>query len=863
MGEVYRARDTKLNRSVAIKVLPDSFAADPERIARLQREATTLASLSDPNIGGILGFEDADGRHALVLELVEGPTLAEMLARGALPIGESVAIARQIARALDAAHQQGIVHRDLKPANIKVREDGTVKVLDFGLAKVAEPVAASDGVATITSPALLTEAGVVLGTAAYMSPEQARGSAADKRSDIWAFGCVLYEMLTGRRPFDANTTTETLAAVLRGEPDWSALPASLPAAVRTILERCLDKDRSQRLPDISIARFVLAEGASLSGSTAALAASRAGRPRRAAWIALAALLGLLGGGAAVTLLRPASVRIAQPARFELVTPRDEPLAAGTFGGLVALSPDGSRLVYTALRDGVTKLMTRRLDSPEWSPIAGTEGAADPFFSPDGLQIGFVVTDELRRIPIEGGRSVTVWRGNPTFEGAAWAADGSIVFSNGGSLFRIGVSGGEATAFAKPDGGRDETGFDHPVILAGTDIVVYTVQVRGGGGRVVARRLGGGGPTTLVEDGFGARYLSPGYLVFARGDRLMAVSFDPSTLRVSGAPLALEPSVFTAPAEAVSNVATAANGSAMFVAGRNPGALGRPVLVDRTGKHVARLVEEPLEWPRSLRVSPEGRRLALTVGPPGQGNIWVYDLAGSARPFKVTFRDHNLFATWSSDGRQLAFLSIVGGTPRALSIPSDNSAVQPQPMTSDSMAGAPMDWSPREPVLLLYVNGALWLLRPPGKTPTPWVEAPFRMFGAKFSPDGKWVAYVSTQNGPADVWLRPFPGPGAPVRVSSGGGHEPVWSPDGREIFFLNGLKMMTARVTSLDPSPVVEAPRQLFEGGFAHDSSDDVLRFYDVTRDGRFLMIEPAEARTASIVVAQHWDAEIKNRLPK
>ena len=512
------------------------------------------------------------------------------------------------------------------------------------------------------------------------------------------------------------------------------------------------------------------------------------------------------------------------------------------------------------------LVLRPIDRLEATPIAGTEGAVDPFFSPDGRQIGFFDSNDLKRLPIDGGQGVTIWRGDPTFEGATWDDDDTIVFSQSGRLYRVSESGGQAIKIAEPDGTHDETGYLRPVILpggaGGGKVLLYTIGYRDGHNRIVARRLPAGEPTAVLE-GFGARYLAPGYLVFAQADRLMAVAFDVATLRVSGAPVLLEQGVFTSSAEGVSNVATSADGSAVFVSGRNPGSLGRPVWVDRTGAHVTRVVDAPLEVLRNLRLSPDGKRLALTVGPPGQGNIWVYDVAGSGQPIRLTFRDHNLFAVWSRDGRQIAFMNIVAGAVRDLSMAADGSALQAQILASGRGAGAPMDWSPNESALLLYQDTALWLLRPPDQTPTPWMPAPFAQFGARFSPDGHWVAYASAQSGAADIWVRPFPGPGAPVRVSSSGGHEPVWSHDGHELFFTSGSKMMSARVTMSTGDIRVEPPQLLFDGGFKYDPVDLVVRYYDVAPDGRFMMIEPSGPTTASIVIAQHWAEEIKARPAK
>ncbi len=866
MGEVYRARDTTLHRFVAIKVLSDTFVRDPDRVARLHREARTLAALNDPHIGAIFGLQDAGDRHALVLELVEGPTLAERISHGALSVRESLAIAAQIAAALDAAHQLNVVHRDLKPANIKVREDGAVKVLDFGLAKALGGAAgdAAESSPTITSPATLTAAGLILGSAAYMAPEQATGAAVDKRCDIWAFGCVLYEMLTGARAFSGAGVTDTLAAVLRGDPNWAALPADLPPSVRSLLVRCLEKDRRQRVQDISTARFVLAEQAATTSGSAPPAGIAPARRRSglAPWIAATAVLGVAAGAAAVAVLTPAATTVTRAARFELGASSSEPLSPAIDGSLVALAPDGESLVYTAMRDGGSILVVKRLDRLEATPIAGTEGAIDPFFSPDGEQIGFVVAGELRKIPVRGGQAVMVARGDPTFEGAAWGPDGTIVYANAFALYRIDAGGGQPVKIIGPDQAQNDIGCGRPELLPGGDVVLYTVSSRGGRQRIAARRLKGGDAVTVVDGGFGARYLAPGYLLYGQADHLMAVAFNPSTLRTSGVPIQIEASAFTKPAEAVSNVSTAANGRAVFILGHNPSLVGRLVRVERNGTHVSR-VSEPIEDPRNLRISPDGTRLAVTVGPAGQGDIWIYDLKGSAPPFKVTFHDHNTFPIWTADGRHIIFMQVAAGIARVFTIASDGGGAQPEPLAANENAGAPEDLSPDGTALLLLRASTLWVRHLPGMQETRWIPGSFSQFGARFSPDGRWVAYGSTQNGAGDVWIRPYKDDGPPVRVSASGGHDPVWSRDGKELYYVAGAKLMAARVAAANGQLRLDPPVKLFEGGFTYNMNDPILRMFDADGDGRLVMIEPIGVGAASLVVTEHWADELKTRLTK
>ncbi len=510
MGEVYRATDTNLRRAVAIKVLPLSVSSDPDRLARFHREAQMLAALNHPHIAQVHGLESTDGITAIAMELVEGSTVADRISSGAIPVNEAVTLATQIAQALEAAHDQGIIHRDLKPANIKITPDGSVKVLDFGLAKVLEPVSMEPAVGylpTVTSSAMTRE-GTVLGTAAYMSPEQARGLPLDKRSDIWAFGCVLFEMLAGRRAFAGATVSDTIAAVLEREPDWSTLPfTAMP--ITGILRRCLEKDRNRRLRDIGDVRQWLEETATQSPL---LASPSRSFPR--AWlIAGAAVFGVVLGATAIgSWLRPGSRTSPQVvARFELTPSQADSFAADIFGSNIAISPDGSRIVYTASRNGVPQLVLHHLDRFDAIPLAGTEGATYPFFSADGQQIGYATLDAIKRLPAEGGAVVTVCSTDAGFRGATWAADGTIVFARDGGvgLLRVPESGGAPQRIAGPDTTRGEENYSQPAVIPNSDVVLYTVNLNGGHTRVAARRLSGGEGTIVAESGGGAQYCTSG------------------------------------------------------------------------------------------------------------------------------------------------------------------------------------------------------------------------------------------------------------------------------------------------------------------------------------------------------------------
>ncbi len=510
MGEVYRATDTNLRRAVAIKVLPRSVSSDPDQLARFRREAQMLAALNHPHIAQVHGLESAGGITAIAMELVEGSTLADRIASGAIPVIEAVMLAKQIAQALEAAHDQGIIHRDLKPANIKITPDGSVKVLDFGLAKVLEPAgtdAAIGQLPAVTSSAMTLQ-GTVLGTAAYMSPEQARGLPLDKRTDIWAFGCVLFEMLTAHRAFAGETVPDTIASVLEREPNWSGLPP--PATpLAGILRRCLEKDSRRRLRDIGDVRQWLEETSAQAPSLVSSSRSSG----RALWISAAAVLGVVIGGLAVALSSRFTGRVDPPviSRFQLTPSQADSFAADIFGSNIAISPDGSRIVYTASRNGVPQLVLHHLDRFDAIPLAGTEGATYPFFSADGKQIGYATLNAIKRLPAEGGAVVTVCPTDAGYRGATWAADGTIVFARDGGvgLSRVPESGGVPEKIVQPDTARGEENYVQPALVPNSDVVLYTVMLSGGHTRVAARRLSGGEGTVVAESGSGARCSTSG------------------------------------------------------------------------------------------------------------------------------------------------------------------------------------------------------------------------------------------------------------------------------------------------------------------------------------------------------------------
>jgi serine/threonine-protein kinase len=806
--------------------------------------------------------------YALVMELVEGPTLADRLAHGPMPVDEALAVAKQIADALEAAHDRGIVHRDLKPANIKVRPDGTVKVLDFGLAKTMEPPGPGSSALwrspTITAAAM-SEAGVILGTAAYMSPEQARGQAVDRRADVWAFGCVLYEMLTGTAAFAGGNVPDVLAAVLQKDPNWDALPPAA-APLKDVLARCLEKDVRRRLRDVGDAALLL-DAASAHPPRAA--APSPGSARRGAW-ATAAIVGLVTGGGAVAVFDAVRAPTVQepPERFELVSPPGVPLDARVNGQNVAISPDGSTMAYTSDRGGTVGLVVQRFGELEGQRLASTENGLAPIFSPDGTEIAFTTFRELKRVPVAGGPGTTICPVDPYFTGASWGRDGTIVFAAYSfGLFRVPASGGQPEKVASPDVAKQENAFASPFLLPDGLTVLYTVVMSDGSSRIDARRLDRDSVSRVVEDGFGPRYLPSGHLVFARGDRLMAVRFDAETLQVRGSPLAIEAGVLNKTANYFANVAVAGNGTAIYVRGQDVAGSKRLVRVDRHGVHLGTLTEDPVEFPRNLRVSPDGRHVVLTIGPPSNGQIWVYDLSGATQPVKLTFRDHGLFPVWSPDGKRIGFNWRTGSRSQLSWVAADGTSGEPEPFpSSETGLVAPLDWSPDGASLLYQTTtpaARIGVLNLGDGTVHPWLATAFSELGGRLSPNGRWLAYATDQTGSFEIWVRPFPGPGAPVRISSTGGAKPMWSRDGSEIFFEAGPRLLSARVSSEAPEFRAEPPQVVFEGGFNRDDNNLTLRYIDVVADGGFLIVEAEDtASHASIVVAPHWAAELRRLVP-
>ena len=772
MGEVYRATDTKLKRDVAVKVLPSHVASDPDRLARFQREAEVLASLNHPNIAAIYGLEEADQTKALVMELVEGPTLADRIAQGAIPVDEALPIAKQIAEALEAAHEQGIIHRDLKPANIKLRPDGVVKVLDFGLAKALEPTSAMSPemsqVPTITTPAM-TQAGMILGTAAYMSPEQARGKPVDKRTDIWAFGCVLFEMLTGTRAFSADEVSDTLAYVLTKEVNWSTLPRQTPAAVRYLLGRCLDKDARGRLRDIGEARLAL-EGAFETGVSPTVESVAVSQPavweRRVPLVLAASLLTAVVIGLAAWSLWPS----AEP---PVVTRSDYDLPEGQqFRNLgrsvLAFSPDGRAFVY----DATEGLYLRAMGDLEARLIPGTETGLTvmPFFSPDGESVAYfdIAANEMKRIATSGGAPVVISAAGFPF-GASWGPGDAILFGEGQGILRVSANGGTPALVIPAEAGEQ---MDGPQLLPDGDSVLFSVTTSTGATRwdeaqIVVQSLRTGERTVIWQGGSDARYVPTGHLVYAVRDGLYAMAFDVDSLTVRGGPVPMVQNVQRAlvpqTSTGTANFGVSAQGSLVYVSGTNASNDRMLALVGRDGV-VAPLGVPPASY-LSPRLSPDGGRLVVQSVEAEGNMLWTYDLSSDRQIQQLTFDGDNHRPIWTPDGQRITFSSDREGPMSLYWTPADGSGAPERLTTAEAGTSHwPQSWSPDGQTLLFNVQRDLltdwdiWTLSVTGRETERLYDTPDTIYvGAELSPDGEWLAYGAGRNAPSvDIYVESFP-----------------------------------------------------------------------------------------------------------
>jgi Tol biopolymer transport system component len=870
MGEVYRALDPHLGRHVAIKVLPDAFAHDAERLARFEREARTLASLNHPNIAVVYALEvqppsgsDPRPRRALVMELVEGPTLADRIARGPVPLEDALPIAKQIAEALEAAHEHGIIHRDLKPANVKVRPDGTVKVLDFGLAKALEPTGVPSGMTlspTITSPAM-TQAGIILGTAAYMSPEQARGKPVDRRSDIWAFGCVLFEMLAGQRLVGhAETVSDTIAAILKSEPAWDALPGDTPPRIRTLLERCLRKDIRRRLPDIGEARIQIEEAAT-DGPEITLTALP--QRRTYVWPAIAGVSLLVAATLAVRAARtPAAV---DPVSIRLeISPPPGSTQVGGDGRLLEvgepISPDGRTVAFLATSEGRRMIWIRSLDSATPRVLPGTEDAGRHAWSPDSRQLAFIARGQLKTIAVAGGPPRNIARTDG--RDITWGPNGVILI--GGSdgsqnspgpwpIRRVSPTDGQTTRATEL--GPGETTHDYPEFLPDGRHFLYLARhgdANPGDWDLYVGSLDSSKRTRLAGIHAGVRYSPTGHLLYVNDRTLMAQPFDVDRLRLTGDPFAVVEGVMRGPRPPFS---IAANGSLAYLS-LFSGGDAQLAWFSRRGAQIA-TVGAPALYER-VRLSPDGRWLAFDR----ELDVFVLDLErGPVRPF-ASGPAADIAPVWIDNGAALAFASSrepVGNVSqtninaanlyqRALAIAGKDELVWRKTATGK----IPTDWS-RDGYLAFTSGGDLWAVRLPAlenADPLRITETPFAESSGRFSPDGHWIAYESNESNRQEVWIQSFPKGVVRQPVSTAGGSSPRWSRDGKELFYVApDLTLMSVAVAPTGTELKLGAPEQVFQSRAFQGNVD-----YEVAGDGRFLLkIPERDTAAAPIVVIHNW----------
>jgi serine/threonine protein kinase len=851
MGVVWQARDTSLDRETAIKVLPQALAQDTERLARFEREAKLLASLNHPNIASVYGLHEAEGERFIAMELVGGEDLSERLARGPVPIDDAIEIALGIARALEAAHSNGVVHRDLKPANIRLSSDGEVKVLDFGLAKAFDPDPGTDSASLSLSPTLTaghTVAGVILGTAAYMAPEQARGKSVDRRADIWALGVVIFEMLTGKRLFAGDTVSDVLAEVLKTDPDWDALPADTPASLRRLLRRCLRKNPHNRLHDAADARIALQDIAGGLDEPEVQAEAQPARPRPLQ-LFLAAALGLVIGALSWSLVGPTTSsgdkqQTVSVRRSQIPLPPGKPLNARNS---VAISPDGSTLALAAGLEPDSQIYLRRLDSSEMEAIPGAEGGVLPFFSPDSKRLGFFAHGELKTTSLgSGSREITVLADAPVASAGVWTADGWIYFIFGESrLARVREEGGDREVLA-------QTGdVYHIGSLPGGRGILLTVQPsdapsnRKDTATIAVLSPDGSTVTPVFDGGYSARYLPTGHLVFMRGDGLFAVPFDLDRLEASPPAVGVQPNVFADSIWAISRFDTSLDGTLVYAPGANY-ARTIPTWIDLdTGE------EEPLPIPagvyNTFNLSPDGTQVAIQDASGAQDQIHIYDSRRGTFQ-RLTLEGANIYPVWSYDGREVFFASSRGGGGyRLYRKPVDGSAPATRLLTEEQGAAMETDlrWpasvTPDGKYLLVFTwahpvrGGDIWKIPLEGDgDPEPVVATDGNDIIPQISPDGRWLAHLTNRTGNYQVMVRPFPNVEEREWIVSGEeGFDGRWSTEGDAIFYRSGWTTFMEVPLSTDGEITAGVPRVAVEV----DSHDAAGSSFAVSSDGRRVLV--------------------------
>jgi len=882
MGEVYRAKDNKLGREVAIKVLPEEFTQHPQKLARFEREARLLAALNHPGIATLHGLEKSKGKPFLVMELVEGETLAQHIERGPIPQPEALQLSVQITEALEAAHEKGVIHRDLKPANIKVDPEGHVKVLDFGLAKAfADEVPETELSQSPTLSRDATRAGVILGTAAYMSPEQAKGKAVDKRSDIFSFGAVLYEMLTGKKAFGGEDVSDVLASIIKLDIDWKALPSDLDPRIQKLLSRCLKQDRKKRLRDIGDVRNEVEEIlAEPKGSVKQVEGIQIPQ-RKWPWVAAIAAAALIAAGAVWLAMRPEAPRTV---RSTLVHPGPE-LVGHQFDSPVALSSDGRRIVYIAQKGAITGvggLYVRRLD--ELEPTLLAESARSPFFSPDGQWVGFRETGvgPWMRVAVTGGPAVPIGgEGGGGSRGATWGPDDTIVFAGGDAstgLFRISASGGEAEILTTPDSEQGETDHLFPEFLPGGRTVLFTISNDQGidNSQIAVLDLDTREYRVLIQGGSDARYAASGHIIYGVAGTLRAVPFDLDSLEVRGTPTPVVDGVVTQPSGGAA-FAVSPDGSLAYVAGSAMSTLRTPVWVDRDGKEEL-IPAEPRGY-EYLRIAHDGQRVAFdecnTLG-----DIWVWNFRGE-NAFRLTTGEPICYPVWTSDDARIAFSYRTGFGDQEDDVvfwKASNNTGLIQPVTPSIGAGTqsstPYFFSAEDQVLVFReqlhadTQDNIGMISLEESAEPEWLLASeFNERNAELSPDERFMAYQSDESGQFEVYVRPFPNVNDDQWViSTAGGSKPLWSRDGRELFYIepgSPTRMMSVPV-QMSPTFEHESPQEVMEWPYEWGNEG---RNYDVSPDGSiFLTVKPVDtgddAPPPQINIVTNWFEELKRLVP-
>ena len=895
MGEVYLALDSKLQRKVALKVLPEAFANDAQRMARFEREAQFLAALNHANIGAIYGLEESDGVRALVMELVDGPTLSQRIANSTataengvpIPLEDALPIAKQIAEALEYAHERGIIHRDLKPANVKVKPDGAVKVLDFGLAKaLADDPTSSDISTSPTLSVAATRAGFILGTAAYMAPEQARGKSVDRRADIWSFGVVFFEILTGQQLFPGETASDSLAAVITRQPDWNALPQDTPPTIRRLLQRCLEKDPRRRLQAIGEARYAIEEAianpdASEPSSSAGATVAASFWLRALPWQAAAGLFALL---ALAAIWRPWSKSFPVDVvhlTAEFGADGSLPIA---FGSSAILSPDGTRIAFVLeninLGHGPPGIYLRSLDQLRATLLPGTEGARNPFFSPDSQWIAFFADGKLKKVSVQGGAAVTLCDVTED-RGGAWGEDGNIVFAPAprASLSRVSSGGGTPTPFSTLDKQAGEVSHRWPQFLPGGKAVLFTSSRHGGNyedADSMVQIISTGQKKKVSQGGFYARYLPSGHLAYIHDDTLFAVPFDLKRLEAVGQPVPVVEQIVNNNGTAGAQFSFSQTGSFVYASGRGSANLVSIYWLTSDGK------TQPLREAPALyftpSFSPDGKYLAVAIITGRKQDIWVYSWERDTLS-RITFTDSaNTQPAWTPDGKRITYAVTEEGGLFNISWKRADGAGEAQRLIEGKYTLSQASWSPDGKTLAFVqfnpdTSGDIMTLSVEGdeKTgwkpgaPKPFLNTPFGEFFPAFSPDGHWLAYNSNESGSYEVYVRPFPGPGGKWQISTGGGFMPQWSRNSRELFYRTpDNRIMTASYSVTADSFHADKPRSWSDVQISNRGLD---RNFTPHPDGKRIAFfktlgEEAQSRITKVTFILNFSDEIRRKVP-